>query len=1335
MSEDATPALRRRRIPGPLKWLLIAVASVLGVLMLSVIVVMALGITVSGAPWRSQLPDAMSTALGREVRFEGPLEMVPTLNPAFKIGGISVANPAGFSTPFFASLEQATLQVDLVALLRGQVRVRELAAQGVQVHLERNGDARVNWLFELARKDEAPKPDSKPTAIALVEIERIDLRNLMVDYVGGPGFPRHEFVLSSLEGKAPARGALTVDMQGTVEGSFPYTMTFRGGSMESLMRRSEPWPVDFALNFLGTALNINGQVVSDAARASADLMFGLGTEDLSQLERLLQVSLPPVGASGLSARIRWSDGVLDVADLRGAMGRSVLAGNVKVDLRQAVPRIQGVFDLPLLDVTPFRSTQPKPAVTESKPAVTENKPGVDLQAIKQWQFQFRELGLVEADVALRVHRWEGLPGDVRDSALQVSLHQGVLQAPVETVLADVPLKGRISLDSAAATPAFALELGAQDSELGQLGRLLTGADGVQGHLDHFSLAFSATGANLDALARTLAMKLDIRGVDLTYGNVKGGRPVQMALDDLLIELPAGGRLQGQLRGALLRERFAAQFKGGDLSVLNGDVQWPIEFAATASGATISVTGQVAPPGRDAGTDLTLKFNAPRAGSVARWLGLSPKAKAAVAITGRVQVHSDEWRLSDLDVRLGASRLTAQLARVNLDRQPLVQARVRVDNLELAELEAMLPPPKPGPAKPVIELPILPKGIDLTDADVDMVIKRIALKPAPVLDLSFLGKIRNGKMHASPFGALYFDTRFSGALALDLRGKVPEATVWMAAEEVDVGRILNTLGLAESLKAFTQSAVLQISAKGHRLGDMLAQSGLRIEIGDGSLELGNTAQNALHIALRRAVVEAQPREPVHVDLDGAIGKVPVNISIATGSAAELLRADSHVPFQLTAEAAETQLALSGRVSLPITQKAVELDLRVAGKRVNSLDELARTPLPHWGPYSLRSRFRLSPAGYEMPGMTLTVASSELKGKGSVVTSGERPRIALQLAAPRVQLDDFKLEGWVLAARKEEKDAKPLSEEELRRKAKEASAQTERALSPEALRRQDVDLSVEVNEVLSGADRLGSGTLKLLLKDGRLALDPAQVSMPGGSARVGLSYFPDGKNIAIDAKVRVENFDYAVLARRAKPDTDLQGRFSLHFDMRAQTPSLDRTMQNGNGRIDFAVWPINMKSGVLDLWAVNLFVALVPAVDNAAASKVNCAFGLFNLKRGVLTEEALLMDTSRMRVAGKARVDFDSESLTMSLAPKAKRPEFFSLATPVGVSGKLTAPKINVSAGQVASTAAKFLASIITTPLQRLFSKDIPRDGADVCGRALEESRAAVNLSSDKPNQQP
>jgi hypothetical protein len=389
----------------------------------------------------------------------------------------------------------------------------------------------------------------------------------------------------------------------------------------------------------------------------------------------------------------------------------------------------------------------------------------------------------------------------------------------------------------------------------------------------------------------------------------------------------------------------------------------------------------------------------------------------------------------------------------------------------------------------------------------------------------------------------------------------------------------------------------------------------------------------------------------------------------------------------------------------------------------MNQLAHVELPPWGPWEVGGKFQVAATGYEVPDLSLRVDESRLNGRGSLTTTSKRPRVEIDLKAPRVQLDDFKLANWSLVEKEKKKPSKSMTVEEMRAKAKEAAAQGQKLLSPEVMRSLDAFLNVAVEEVLSGADKLGSGTLRAQLADGKFQLDPAEVSVPGGSARIAFSYEPTETDVAVAANVWVSRFDYGILARRIKPGSDLQGLFSLRVDLNARAPTLDALMQHANGRIDFAVWPKNLKAGIFDLWAVNLFVALIPNIDSSSESKVNCAVGRFHLRDGKLAQDEILLDTSRMRVNGEGRVDFTSEALAFRLVPRPKTPQFFSLAIPVGVGGTITDFKIGVASSDVLDTAGRLLTSIFVVPVQKLTQPTLPRDGADVCANPKMEAQVA------------
>ncbi len=154
---------------------------------------------------------------------------------------------------------------------------------------------------------------------------------------------------------------------------------------------------------------------------------------------------------------------------------------------------------------------------------------------------------------------------------------------------------------------------------------------------------------------------------------------------------------------------------------------------------------------------------------------------------------------------------------------------------------------------------------------------------------------------------------------------------------------------------------------------------------------------------------------------------------------------------------------------------------------------------------------------------------------------------------------------------------------------------------------------------------------------------------------------------------------------------------------------------------------MQAGAFDLWAVNVLVALVPAVDPGKASKVNCAIGRFDLNDGKLVDRTILLDTSRMRVIGKGRANFTEENFDLRMSPQAKTAQFLSLATPIRVSGSFNNFKIGVSAGDIIGTVGRLATSIFWVPLQKLAGKKIPADGRDVCSPVFSDVRQSQSAS--------
>jgi uncharacterized protein involved in outer membrane biogenesis len=947
---------------------------------------------------------------------------------------------------------------------------------------------------------------------------------------------------------------------------------------------------------------------------------------------------------------------------------------------------------------------------------------VSFAELEQVTVDLRGLREVDVDVGLGLGRVPGLAGDVRDVQLQVAVKDGVLEAPIAATIAGVRLEGWARADAREAPPSASLALGARDTALGGLAELLSGLRGLDGRLGRVDLRLGGRGETIGALVRALEVELAAGDARLSYGDTASGRAAAVTLADLVARIPPGETLRAEGRGALLGVPVTATAKAGKLANVLRDRRTPIALSVRGSGAALTLEGEIGEARSDSGSDLRFALDARRAGDLARWLGVSPQAAVPVAIAGSARLRRDEWHLDATTARLGRSMVTVDAHRraIGTDKA-LVVASVRSPLIHVPELESLLPPnaTRRDAAPAVADVPILPQGIDLADADIGLGLERVVLGRTDLVNAAFAARVREGRLPPTPFVATLAEVPFQGTIALDLRPAVPEIALVLGADAVDVGALLARLGIAEGLDAHAQAMRLELRGRGARLGEALRRSSFRARLEGGTLTLRDPARNPIaRIALAEAVAGAEPDAPVSVSLAGRVDRTPVRIAIRSGTLAELLETARFVPFKIDAEAAGTQLNVNGRAVLPMRGEG-DLTLVLSGERLDALSALARADLPPWGPWSIAGPLRVSRDGYEVPQLEVRVGETLLQGQGRVLVTGARPRIDVEVQAPRFQLDDFPTADWSAL-----KGSRPRAEggtmvAAARSQAKGAAQRGEALLSREVLSRFDAFVDVRVAEVRSGEDGLGGGWLRTQVEDGRLSLGPAQIDVPGGTATMSAAYTPLAQGVEVALGGYVERFDYAFLARRLKPGTDAAGELSLRLDLASRAPSLDAVMAHANGHIDFAVWPRSIAADVFDLWAVNVFVALLPAVDGTQGSRVNCVVGRFDLRDGKLTEDRLLLDTSRMRVTGTGKVDFETEAVELRMQPQAKRAQAFNLQTPVDVRGTLEDFRVGVRGEDVLASAVRFFGSALAVPFQRLTQGPVPVDGRDVCADPLRE----------------
>ena len=379
-----------------------------------------------------------------------------------------------------------------------------------------------------------------------------------------------------------------------------------------------------------------------------------------------------------------------------------------------------------------------------------------------------ELQLPAHDAVLRFGDGAGTARDTADQSARGGevLADRHVSVPLTVSIADVPFHGQLIVAGEGAGPVVELAFSATDANAGDLLTALTGTTALRGRFQHVGFQASVRGSGETGIVNRLALALQVDGAKLSYGNAVGERPVDITLEELTLTLPAGEGVTMRARGALLDEAFSVKFVAGGLAALLLEESWPTTLSATGGGAVLDISGPIA-HGTTA-TRLHVGLYGKRIGDLAAWLGVSPCAAAPYTLRGQLVLSEDVGRLQFLQVQTNRTQLYGELDWSGDDQIALMHAVLHFEELDPADIEALIPlvnqVSDEGAANGIaIDIPVLPRRVDIVNADIDLSMARILLDLMDMTDVSLSAQIRAGVPQPSTFHAHVGGASFQGYL--------------------------------------------------------------------------------------------------------------------------------------------------------------------------------------------------------------------------------------------------------------------------------------------------------------------------------------------------------------------------------------------------------------------------------------------------------------------------------------------------------------------------------------------------------------------------------------------
>lgn len=325
--------------------------------------------------------------------------------------------------------------------------------------------------------------------------------------------------------------------------------------------------------------------------------------------------------------------------------------------------------------------------------------------------------------------------------------------------------------------------------------------------------------------------------------------------------------------------------------------------------------------------------------------------------------------------------------------------------------------------------------------------------------------------------------------------------------------------------------------------------------------------------------------------------------------------------------------------------------------------------------------------------LRLGETDFIGTFSGTLKDDRPILQAQLTSPRLRLVDIGLTPQP----EDEGDAGQVGSGD-------GASQSERVFDDEpigfeVLRDFDLELDVLLEDIEGVHLDLNRVEAKVNVKDGLLTVEPLTFNFVGGQVDASLSIDARGETPTQSLALTADDVDLGDFLAQTEVEVPLDGDMDLLVDLDGAGHSPHEIASSLSGEFDLALQQGHVRTGLLRLAATNIVSWLFTAEARQGYSDLNCLIVRLDVQDGLAESEALLLDTPNVRAVGIGTIDLDKEFIDTEVDPEPKRGVALSGSTPFAIRGPLASPDVVVSTG---GTAIRTLRDIVTSPLSLLGS---------------------------------
>lgn len=450
-----------------------------------------------------------------------------------------------------------------------------------------------------------------------------------------------------------------------------------------------------------------------------------------------------------------------------------------------------------------------------------------------------------------------------------------------------------------------------------------------------------------------------------------------------------------------------------------------------------------------------------------------------------------------------------------------------------------------------------------------------------------------------------------------------------------------------------------------------------------------------------------------------------------------------PAQIKASAGRTTLQAEGSIASLATLDGADADFQIQGHNLAELYKLVGMVLPETPRYALRGHLAKQGEVWQITKINGKLGNSDLQGQLAFDRSQAVPLLSGQVQSKSLDFDDLApLVGLPEQPRSAAALPQVAGSPASAPRVVAAAARSSRKVLPTAqldlarLKAMNADVRYSAAQITHARQLpLESMSLHVHLKDGLLLLDPMKLGVAGGSLggrlRINGNSDPAVAEVNLDARA----LELGLLFPGFKLAKANFGKIHGEIDLKGRGNSAAQMLGTSSGNVALLMGRGQISNLLLEVAGLDGAEILKFMFGGDRNVQLRCAATAFDVKDGLMSTRAFVLDTSDTVIYGSGTVSLAQEALDLTLRPYPKDTSILSLRSPLKVSGDFVAPKAGVDKGALAGRAGIALALGAINPLLALAATIETGPGKDAdCTTVLRQAAApdaAARIAASAP----